>query len=118
MTNVATIRAKDLSLLLGAVKLRKYTSGRTCQLCTLSEAPIISVECRYRDIERRHAEAAARRFGISPARVTPMQRGEIVRVIERTQVEHGRREVLRTWGTGIRVLLQEPRYVLNGGSTS
>ena len=40
---LATIRASDLPLALASIKLRKYTGGRTCQLCALSEAPLISV---------------------------------------------------------------------------
>lgn len=31
------------------------------------------------------------------------------------KLEHGRQEVVRTWGAGIRALRTEPRYVLGGG---
>jgi hypothetical protein len=116
MSTTATIRARDLSLVLAAAKLRRYTNGRTCQLCALSEAPVITVDCHEREWLRPHARADAQRFGISPARVLPMQRGHIGRLAERVQRMHGRREVLKTWGDGIRALLAEPQHVLNGGA--
>lgn len=113
---VATIRANDLPLVLASIKLRKYTGGRTCQLCALSEAPLISIDCHESQRMRERARAEALRYGRSRARVMPMQRGHIGRLIERVQRTHGRRETLRTWGAGMRALLREPRYVLNGGS--
>jgi hypothetical protein len=113
---VDTIRACDLPLVLASIKLRKYTGGRTCQLCALSDAPLISVDCRDSQRTRERAKAEALRFGRSRARVMPMQRGHIGRLIERVQRTHGRRETLHTWAAGIRALLREPRYVLNGGS--
>jgi len=113
---VATIRACDLPLVLASLKLRKYTSGRTCQLCALSEALLISADCHDSRRTRERAKAEALRFGCSKARVMPMQHGHIGRLIERVQRTHGRRETLRTWDAGMRALLREPRYVLNGGS--
>lgn len=113
---VATICASDLPLVLASLRLRKYTSGRTCQLCSLSKAPLISVDCHDSQRTRERAKAEALRYGRSRARVMPMQRGHIGRLIERVQRTHGRRETLRTWGAGMRALLREPRYVLNGGS--
>lgn len=114
----ATIRATDLPLVLAAAKMRRFNGGRTCQLCTLSEGPIINVECRDSVGARQRAQAEAMRLGISPARVSPMRRGDIGRLVERVQRTHGRREVLRTWGIGMRALLQEPLHVLNGGSAA
>lgn len=115
---VATIHAHDLALAFASVKLRKYAGGRTCQLCAFSEGPVISVDCH--DSQRTHewAKAEALRFGRSRARVMPMQRGDIARLIEQVQRTYGRRETIRTWGAGMRVLLREPRYVLNGGSNA
>jgi hypothetical protein len=113
---LATIRAGDLPLVLASIKLRKYTGGRTCQLCALSEAPLISVDCHDSQRTRERAKAEALRYGRSRARVMPMQRGHIARLIERVQRTHGRRETLHTWAAGIRALLREPRCVLNGGS--
>lgn len=111
-----TIRAQDLHLLLAAARLRRFTHGRTCQLCALSAAPLIEVDCATSSRwTRPGAIDDARRFGLNPARVTPMQRGHIAQVYERTNREHGRREVLRTWGAGIRALRAEPRHVFNGG---
>lgn len=113
---VATIRACDLPLVLASIKLRKCTGGRTCQLCALSEGLLIRVDCHESQRMRERAKAEALRIGRSRARVMPMQRGHIGRLIERVQRTHGRRETLRTWGAGVRALLREPRYVLNGGS--
>lgn len=113
MDHISTIRAGDLPLILAAVKLRRYTGGRTCQLCAMSEAPTIEVNCRDRRDMRQRMTDHALRLGISPARVMPMQRGEIGQLFERVQRNHGRLEVLKTWGVGIRALKAEPRYVLN-----
>ncbi|MES2910578.1 MAG: hypothetical protein V4718_04270 [Pseudomonadota bacterium] len=60
--------------------------------------------------------ARALKYGMSPARVWPMQRGDIASVFERVKHEHGRKEVSKTWGAGIRALQAEPAYVLNGGT--
>lgn len=108
--DTATIRAKDLSLVLGSIKIRKYSNGETCLLCALSETPTIQLTCsdRYRD------RAQAARFGVSPVRVSPLQRGDICRVFDRV-ASRGRREVLKTFGVGIRALRAEPQYVLMGG---
>jgi hypothetical protein len=117
--STATIRAADLGLLLAAAKLRRHTHGRTCQLCALSAGPVIEVDCAANSRWTRPDLAAqARRYGLSPARVTPLQRGHIALLYERTNRHHGRREVLRTWGAGIRALRAEPRYTLNGGSAA
>lgn len=114
MSDQPTIRATDLLLLIAAAKMRRYTGGRTCQLCALSGGAMIETDCR----SSRSLRETAQRVGISPARVYPMQRGEIGQVFERVQRQAGRREVLRTWGAGVRALHAEPRYVLNGGSAS
>lgn len=116
MSTVATIRARDLGLVLAAAKLRRWNNGRTCQLCALSEHPTIALDCHYPGSKSSSYREAASRHGISPARVWPMQRGRIARLFERVQRVHGRREVLRTWGVGIRALKAEPAHVLNGGA--
>lgn len=114
-TTTATIRASDLPLVLA--KARRWNSGRTPQLCALSEGPVIQLDCATSSRWTRPGLADdVRRYGVSPARVTPMQRGHIALAYERTNRERGRAEVLRTWGAGIRALRAEPRYVLNGGS--
>lgn len=112
----ATIRAQDLSLVLCSIKLRAYSKGRTARLCALSETLTVQVHCR--DQLRYGADFAARakRVGQSPMRVSPLQRGDIGNLYERVKCEHGRREVMKTWGVGIRALLAEPLYVLDGGS--
>lgn len=99
----AAIRAADLELVLAAARLRRFNGGRTCQLCALTACPVITLECHDRARARPSYRETARRHGMSPARVTPMQR------------ERGRLEVLRTWGSGIRALQAEPAHVLNGG---
>lgn len=108
----ATIRAQDLSLVLGSIKIRKYSRGETALLCALSESPVIQLSCR--DWHRSRAEAA--RYGRSPLRVSPLQRGDIGDLIDRVARERGRREVVKTWGVGIRTLRNEDRYCLAGGS--
>jgi hypothetical protein len=114
MKAAATIRAQDLSLVLGSVKLRRYTDGRTCRLCALSEAPVIQLACRDRYSSREEAA----KYGVMQCRVSPIQRGDIGRLYERVNHEHGRREVVKTWGAGIRALKAEPQYVLDGGSNA
>lgn len=116
--DTATIRARDLSLVLAAAKLRRLTNGRVCQLCALSEAPIITTHCGDPEWFRQRVREDLPRYGLSPARCLPMQRGHIGSLVERIQRHYGRREVLRTWGLGMRALLAEPRYVLNGGSAA
>lgn len=115
MSAVATIRARDLGLLLAAEKLRRWTNGRNCRLCALSEHPTLELDCHYSGSKDPSYRDTARRLGTSPARVWPLQRGRISHVYERVLREHGRGEVLRTWGTGIRALRAEPRHTLYGG---
>lgn len=114
MSKVATIRFADMQLAFVGAKARRAFG--TCQLCALSEAPMIEIGCS--DHRRGYAAGyveRAKAFGLSPARVMPMQRGDIGRLYERVKREHGRREVVKTWGVGIRTLQAEPLYVLNGG---
>jgi hypothetical protein len=117
--HTATIRAADLPLVLAAAKLRRRNAGRTCQLAALSAGPVIQVDCASNSQWTRPGlRDEARRFGLSPSRVRPLERGHIALVYERINREHGRREVLRTWGAGIRSLRAEPRHVLNGGEAA
>ena len=115
--HTATIRAADLSVVLAAAKLRRYNAGRTCQLAALSASPLIEIDCaRNSQWTRPGLRDEARRFGLKQCRNSPLQRGHIALVYERINRQHGRREVLRTWGAGIRSLRAEPQHVLNGGS--
>lgn len=114
----ATIRAKDLELVLAAAKMRRWNKGRTCQLCALTGCPTITLNCDDRLSRKASYREAVVRYGISPARVTPMQRGLISGVFDRVQRRHGRGEVLRTWGAGVKALRAEQAYVLNGGSAA
>ncbi|KQM72955.1 hypothetical protein [Xylophilus sp. Leaf220] len=113
---VATIRVADLSLALMACKMRRANRGRTAQFCALSAYPGIDVDCRHGVDERGRRTAAALALGESRARFMPLARGHIATLIERTHLHHGRKEMLRTWGVGVRALLAEPQHILNGGT--
>lgn len=106
--------AADLALLAGAAKLRRYTRGRTCQLCVLSGSIPMQVDCHNRSPSPSALEYARRLRAGAPL-VAPMQRGHIGHLFELIKLRGGVHEVRRTWGTGIRALRAEPRYVLNGG---
>ena len=109
--HTATIAADSLHLVLAAAKLRRYTKGRTCQLCAISPGPTIEVDCGSSSIFSRPGMVAeAKKFGISRASVTPMRRGHIGRLYERTRLFHGLPEVKRTWGAGIRALPHHTSY--------
>lgn len=110
-----TIPLADLVDVLRFARLRRLTAGRTCQLCALTQAPLIRVDCA--DGHPSHwVIAEARQRGIARHVACPMRRGHIARLMERVQRQQGRREVLKTWGVGIRALLAEPKYTLNGGA--
>lgn len=109
----ATIPADKLDLLLASAKLRRWNHGRTAQFCVLSAGPVLTTHCH--DRHRAGIREQAPRFGVSRAIFQPLQRGGIAELFERVRLAHGLEEVRRTWGTGIRALRAEPRYVLNGG---
>ena len=109
-----TIKVSDLKLALAACRLRRYTGGKTCQIAAITAGTIIEVDCRSAGRLRLRTDAL--RLGKSRLTVTPMNRGHIGDLIERTRVFHGLAEVRKTWGVGIKALLAEPRYVLNGGA--
>ena len=109
-----TFPAADLALLAAAAKLRRYTKGRTCQLCVLSGSIAMQVDCHHRSPSP-SALQYARRLPAGAPLVAPMQRGHIGHLYEMVNLRGTRREVQRTWRTGIRALRTEPRYVLNGG---
>jgi hypothetical protein len=115
----ATIRADALQLVLFAHKLRRHTHGGTCQLCALSAAPMIEVDCcSASQWVRPGLIAQAKRFGASHISASLLRRGHISRLYERVRLERGLAEVKRTWRTGLRALRAEPRHVLNGGDAS
>ena len=116
MSGPATIRAEDLRLVLAAAKLRRHTHGRTCALAALSTGgALLQVDC-FSNPPTASWLQQARRFGASPVRITPLQRGHIARLFERVAQREGRTGVLATWGAGIRTLRAEPRHVLRGGT--
>lgn len=107
-----TIRADDLALVLGSLKLHRYTRGRTCLLAAMSEAPMIRVDCRDRASVRAALQPMAQRTMGRAPRIGPLCRGDIGLLYERTLRTRGRAEVQRTWGAGIRALRDEPRHTL------
>lgn len=119
MPQPTSICAEDLRITLAAHKLRRYTNVGTPALCVLSPGPYISVDCASSSIHTRPGLiATAKRLGTSPLRGQLMLRGHIARLIERTRRERGLAEVKRTWRTGLRALLAEPRHVLYGGRSA
>lgn len=113
--NAATIRAADLSLLLASAKLRKYTAGRTPLLAAMSAAPLLECDCHSGRTPTPSWRFQVQCSGLHAARVTPLQRGYISRLFDQVALHRGRREVVKTWGVGIRTLRAESRYVLFGG---
>jgi hypothetical protein len=112
----ATIRAEDLDLVLVAHRLRSHTNGRTPALCVLSPGPLLQVDCASSsEWTRPGLIERAKRIGVARLNGQVMHRGHIGRLYERVRREHGLAEVKRTWRTGIRALLAEPRYVYRGG---
>lgn len=119
--HTATIRAADLELVMAYSKVRRVTQGRTAAFCAMSESPRILVSCGVytRESTRAHMAREAQAMGQQPgSRVGPIERGYIVKRMQWTQLMHGAKEVRRTWGTGIRALLKDNRYILNGGTKS
>lgn len=117
--HTATIRAADLEMVMAASKLRRFTKGRTAAFCAMSESPRILVSCGAytRESTRTHMAREAQILGQQPgSRVGPIERGHIVKRMQWTQLMHGAKEVRRTWGTGIRALLKDNPYTLNGGT--
>lgn len=109
-----TIKVSDLKFALAAHRLRRFTGGGTCQVAAITAGTLIEVDCSSAGRLRLRTDAL--RLGKSRVTVTPMTRGHIGDLIERTRVCHGLAEVRKTWGAGIKALLAEPRYVLNGGA--
>lgn len=107
-----TIRADDLALVLGSLKLHRYSRGRTCVLAAMSPAPMIQVDCHCGRPPSADLLQLALRTQGRGARIGPLNRGSIAQLYERTLRSRGRAEVQRTWGAGIRALRDEPRHTL------
>lgn len=110
----ASIRLQDLELALVSAKMRRNNHGRTCLLAAMTEQPLVKVDCHKRNVRPADIERA-RQYGLCRAMCQPMDRGHIATLIERVRWQRGLPEIRKTWGTGIRALLAEPKYVLNGG---
>lgn len=115
--STATIRAEDLRLVLATIKAARHTITPLAWFAVITPGSLLEVDC-FSAQRWPETTAAARRIWQagtrSPVRFTPMQRGHIARLYERVAREHGRGEVLKTWGAGIRALQAEPRYTLKG----
>ena len=109
-----TIRASDLRFVLAAYRMRRSNGGRTCQLAVLTAGPVLHADCSHRNRQRRREDVLL--YGSLKTQVTPLDRGHMADLVLRTRVFHGLAEVRKTWGVGIKALLAEPRYVLNGGA--
>lgn len=109
-----TIKASDLKFALASYRLRRYTGGETCQLAVLTAGPVLQADCSHRNRMFRCEDV--QRHGKFKSIVTPLDRGHIGGLIERTRWQHGLAEVRKTWGVGIKALLAEPRFVLKGGA--
>lgn len=47
--------------------------------------------------------------------ITPLMRGDLASLVERTRLHYGLAEVRRTWGSGLRALRAEPRHTVPMG---
>ena len=109
-----TIKVSDLKFALFTTRLRRASNGRVAQIAAVTVGTLIEVDCSTAGRLRLRDDAI--RLGKSRMTVTPLDRGHIGRLIERTRWQHGLAEVRKTWGVGIKALLAESRYVLNGGA--
>lgn len=109
-----TIKVSDLKFALASYRLRRYTGGQTCQLAVLTAGPVLQADCSHRN--RIYRREDVQRHGKFKSIVTPLDRGHMAEVVMRTRWQHGLAEVRKTWGVGIKALLAEPRFVLNGGA--
>lgn len=110
----ASIRLQDLELALVSAKMRRNNQRRTCLLAAMSNRPARDVDCHHHNPRPEEKELAIA-AGFMNTRCCLMDRGYIATLIERVRWQRGLPEIRKTWGTGIRALLAEPKYVLNGG---
>lgn len=109
-----TIKVEDMRVLVSAAKLRRYTQGRTCQMAAITRGPVIHTDCSSNSRARMRDSAMS--MGRVDAFIGPMHRGHLAELVMRTRLNHGLDEVRKTWRTGLRALLDEPRHILNGGT--
>lgn len=107
-----TIPLDSVKLALEMCKVRKINSGRTAMLAAYTPAPVVQTDCSSR--KRLRARALDVDLGMRN-QAGLLERGHLHELIERTRLHHGLAEVRKTWGTGLRALLAEPRHTLNGG---
>lgn len=114
MTTPHTIPLPALELALFSAKLRRRSHGGTAQLCAVTAAPVLALECG-RSGSRPSWRAECKRLGLGSVHTTPLQRGHIQDLVQRVRLHHGLAEVRRTWGCGLKEMLAEPAHMLNGG---
>lgn len=107
------IPLKMVEAALVSAKMRRRNGGRTCALAAMTAAPLLQPDCSHPNRLRLRDEAM--RLAARPAMCSPLDRGHIAALIARTRLLHGLGEVRKTWGAGLRALLAEDRYVINGG---
>ncbi|MBK9363036.1 MAG: hypothetical protein IPM99_18980 [Rubrivivax sp.] len=114
--STARIRADDVRLALATAKLRRHTRRHCSTFAAYSQAPLIDADCHHGRPPSDEQLGQSYRTAGRGVTVGPISRGYVCNVFERTRLLHGLDEVRRTWGTGIRALRAEPRYILRIGS--
>lgn len=109
-----TIKASDLRMAAWAANMRRRNKGATCAMAATTTTSLISCDCSSPTRLRMREDAV--RMGRTRVSVGPLDRGHIAGLYERVRCLHGLAEVRKTWGVGIKALLAEPRFVLNGGA--
>lgn len=100
----SAISADQLKLALAARKLNALTGKRT-RWAAMSAHVRVSMGCA-----RRHWQPALP----VPSLLTPMERGNLIAVIERTRLHAGTAAVRRVFGAGIRQLRAENAHICMG----
>ena len=113
-SGTAAVSLSDLKFALFTARMRRTSNSRVAQLAAVTAGTMIEVDCSTAGRLRLRDDAI--RFGKSHVTATPLDRGHIALLIERTRWQHGLAEVRKTWGVGIKALRAEPRYVLKGGA--
>lgn len=106
----------SVELALFSARMRRRNHGRTCLLAATAPLPILEVDCSRRTRNTSSWREEAVRLGLSNCTATPLHRGRIAEVIDRTRLFHGLLEVRKTWGVGIKALKSEELIVLRGSA--
>lgn len=95
----ATINPEHLQLCAVTHRLRSTAQAPRARFAAMSSGRWTPSNC-------------GQRFGAAPVLprpplMAPMDRGLLLRAVERTRLQHGLDEVRRTWGTGLKALRAE-----------